>query len=84
MDPRKKRIRRVQRLAEAAVPLKHFWETPSPGRGKKLPPKQRVQSGNRSQYLVNRIARDRHDILARMKAGEFASVRQARLRKKCG
>ena len=26
MDPRKKRIRRVQRLAEAAVPLKHFWE----------------------------------------------------------
>ncbi len=48
-----------------------------PGRGKKLPPKQRVQSGNRSQYLVNRIARDRPDILARMKAGEFAYVRQA-------
>ncbi len=30
MDPRKKRIRRVQRLAEAAVPLKHFWEVPGP------------------------------------------------------
>ncbi len=75
MDPTKKRIRHVKRLAEAAVPLKHHWETP--GRGKKLQPKQRVQSGNRSQYLVNRIARDRPDILERMKAGEFAYVRQA-------
>ncbi len=65
MDPTKKRIRHVKRLAEAAVPLKHHWETPGPGRGKKLPPKQRVQNGNRSQYLVNRIARDRPDILAR-------------------
>ncbi len=36
-----------------------------------------MQSGNRSQYLVNRIARDRPDILARMKAEEFAYVRQA-------
>ncbi len=77
MDPTKKRIRHVKRLAEAAVPLKHHWETPGPGRGKKLPPKLRVQSGNRSQYLVNRIARDRPDILERMKAGEFAFVRQA-------
>ncbi len=77
MDPTKKRIRHVKRLAEAAVPLKHHWETPGPGRGKKLPPKKRVQSGNRSQYLVNRIARDRPDILERMKAGEFAFVRQA-------
>ncbi len=58
MDPTKKRIRHVKRLAEAAVPLKHHWETPGPGCGKKLPQKQRVQSGNRSQYLVNRIARD--------------------------
>ncbi len=77
MDPTKKRIRHVKRLAEAAVPLKHHWETPGPGRGKKLPQKLRVQSGNRSQYLVNRIARDRPDILERMKAGEFAFVRQA-------
>ncbi len=79
MDPTKKRIRHVKLLAEAAVPLKHHWETPGPGpgRGKKLPPKQRVQSGNRSQYLVNRIARDRPDIRARMKAEEFASGRQA-------
>ena len=77
MDPRKKRIRRVQRLAEAAVPLKHFWEVPGPGRGKKLPRKQKVQSGNRSIYLVNRIARDRPDVLERMKAGEFETVRDA-------
>ncbi len=49
MDPMKKRIRHAKRLAEAAVPLKHHWETPGPG--KKLPPKLRVQSGNRSQYL---------------------------------
>ncbi len=77
MDSTKKRIRLVKRLAEAAVPLKHHWEAPGPGRGKKLQPKQRVQSGNRSQYLVNRIARDRPDILERMKAGEFAFVRQA-------
>jgi hypothetical protein len=77
MDPRKKRIRRVQRLAEAAVPLKHFWEVPGPGRGKKLPLKQKVQSGNRSVYLVNRIARDRPDVLERMKAGEFETVRAA-------
>ncbi len=77
MDPTKKRIRHVRRLAEAAVPLKHHWETPGPGRGEKRLPKQRVQSGNRSQYLVNRIARDRPDILARMKTGEFAFVRKA-------
>ena len=77
MDPMKKRIRHVKRLAEAAVPLKHHWETPGPGRGKKLPPKLRVQSGNRSQYLVNRIARDRPDVLEQMRAGEFAYVRQA-------
>jgi hypothetical protein len=77
MDPRKKRIRRVQRLAEVAIPLKHFWEVPGPGRGKKLPPKQKVQSGNRRVYLVNRIARDRPDVLERMKAGEFEHVRAA-------
>ena len=59
------------------MPLKHHWETPGPGRGKKLPQKLRVQSGNRSQYLVNRIARDRPDILERMKAGDNAFVRQA-------
>ena len=55
MDPTKKRIRRVKRLAEAAVPLKHHWEAPGPGRGKKLPPKHKVQSGNRSQLSLSRF-----------------------------
>ncbi len=77
MDPTKKRIRHVKRLAEAAVPLKHHWETPGPGRGKKLPPKQRVQSGNRSQYLVNRIARDR-PVLATLLRGEKTGDNVAR------
>ena len=77
MDPAKKRIRRVRRMAEAAVPLKRFWEVPGPGRGKKLPRTQKVQSGNRSVYLVNRIARDRSDVLERMKAGEFETMYEA-------
>lgn len=33
--------------------------------------------GNRSEYLTARIARDRPDILERMKGGEFKSVRKA-------
>jgi hypothetical protein len=33
--------------------------------------------GNYAEYLAARIARDRPDILERMKAGEFSSVRQA-------
>ena len=33
--------------------------------------------GNNSDYLTARIARDRPDILERMKTGEYASVRQA-------
>lgn len=34
-------------------------------------------TGNSGDYLTRRIARDRPDILERMKAGEFPSVRQA-------
>ncbi len=66
--------RHAQRLA---AQLGKALGVAGPGRGKKLPPKRKVQSGNRSQYLVNRTARDRPDILERMKAGEFAYVRQA-------
>jgi hypothetical protein len=36
-----------------------------------------MQRGNNADYLTARIARDRPDILARMKAGEFRSVRAA-------
>lgn len=34
-------------------------------------------TGNTADYLTARIARDRPDLLERMKAGEFRSVRQA-------
>lgn len=35
--------------------------------------------GTNASYLTSRIARDRPDILERMKAGEFTSVRKAAL-----
>jgi hypothetical protein len=39
--------------------------------------KDKVSSyGNSAEYLVARIARDRPDILEKMKAGEYRSVRQ--------
>jgi hypothetical protein len=50
---------------------------PRPGHGKKLPHKQKVQSGNRSVSLINRIAPDRPDVLERMKAGEIETVHEA-------
>lgn len=37
------------------------------------------QRGEDSDYLTARIARDRPDVLTRMRAGEFRSVRQAAL-----
>jgi hypothetical protein len=37
------------------------------------------QNGNHADYLTRRIARDRPDILDRMKAGEYPSVRAAAL-----
>ena len=40
-------------------------------------PHEKAKAGNRSDYLVARIARDKPDILERMKAGEFTSVREA-------
>jgi hypothetical protein len=36
-----------------------------------------IRGSGRGGYLTARIARDRPDILERMKAGEFSSVRQA-------
>jgi hypothetical protein len=35
------------------------------------------EHGRGSDYLTRRIARDRPDILERMKAGDFTSVRKA-------
>ena len=75
MDPKKKRIRRIKKLAEAAEPLLPADYHPGPGRGNKL--KDRRPAGNSREYLVRRIARDHPDILERMKKGEFEYVRQA-------
>jgi hypothetical protein len=66
--------RQVQRLAETAVPLLPV-NRPRPGRGHKVKCSPATKHGNRTRYLVNRIARDRPDILARMQAGEFTNVR---------
>lgn len=38
---------------------------------------QSIDNGNSPEYLTARIARDRPDILERMKAGEYKSVRSA-------
>lgn len=42
-------------------------------------PQLDYDNGSRADYLTARIARDRPDILERMKAGEYRSVRQAAL-----
>jgi hypothetical protein len=64
-------------MAETAQPLQPAENHPGPGRGYTKKPHEKAKAGNRSDYLVARIARDRPDILERMKAGEFASVREA-------
>ena len=76
MDKITKQIREVQRLSRHATPLLTPGQQPRPGRGHKARvPKQ--PTGNRREYLVARIARDRPDILERMKAGEFTSIWEA-------
>jgi len=71
-----RRQREVQALARRAKPLLEPGSQVRPGRGHKTPPAQRPGASDR-RYLVNRIARDRPDILERMKRGEFVSVRAA-------
>jgi hypothetical protein len=77
MDATQRKIRQVQRMAETAQPLQPAENHPGPGRGHTKKPHEKAQAGNRSGYLVARMARDRPDILERMKAGEFTSVREA-------
>ncbi|MDH3598955.1 MAG: helix-turn-helix domain-containing protein [Candidatus Tectomicrobia bacterium] len=72
-----RRRRRIQALARRAKPLHHPGTYVPPGRGHKVPPEKRSVAGNRSDYLANRIARDRPDVLERMKRGEFTSMRDA-------
>jgi len=69
--------RQVQRMAATAQPLQPAENPPGPGRGHTKKPHEKAKAGNRSDYLVARITRDRPDILERMKAGAFTSVREA-------
>lgn len=65
----------VADMAEETQPLAENGEV---GNGRSSPYDIRATSyGTRSDYLTARIARDRPDILERMKAGEFRSVHQA-------
>jgi hypothetical protein len=72
------RKRHVQYLAKTVEPLGDWGY--GPGRGHKAPKTRRkpqVKGGNKQKYLVARIARDRPDVLERMKKGEFLSVQAA-------
>ena len=77
MDQNKRQRRQVQRMAATAQPLQPAENHPGPGRGHTKKPQEKAKAGNRSDYLVARIARDRPDLLERMKVGEFTSVREA-------
>ena len=73
---------RIAAMAESAKPLQeHAGDyTKTGGRGNKLDYNYNVVSpvnGTSPEYLTARIARDRPDILERMKAGEYKSVRSA-------
>jgi ribosomal protein L2 len=80
MDPKKKRIRRIKKLAESMQPLQQPLQHPRghTGRGHKTGhTSPSYKGGHSKEYLVARIARDHPDILERMKAGEYEYVRQA-------
>ena len=78
MRTKEQRKRHVQYLARTVKPIGDWGY--GPGRGHKAPKtrrKQKVKGTGGQKYLVARIARDRPDVLERMKQGEFLSVRQA-------
>jgi hypothetical protein len=68
----------AQQLALTAEPLAPV-DHPGTGRGNKTVYNVNRFDGNASDYLTRRIARDHPEILERMKAGEFPSVRAAAL-----
>jgi len=73
-----KRATRLKRLAEQAehqplLPMQHA----GPGRGHTTKKPRGTQGGNSRAYLLRRLARDRPDLLERLKKGEFATVRDA-------
>jgi hypothetical protein len=78
MRTKEQRKRHVQYLARTVQPIGEWGH--GPGRGHKAPKTRRkpqVKGSGGQKYLVSRIARDRPDVLERMKQGEFLSVRQA-------
>jgi len=78
MRTKEQRKRHVQYLARTVQPIGDWGY--GPGRGHKAPKtrrKPKVKGSGGQKYLVSRIARDRPDVLERMKQGEFLSVRQA-------
>ena len=78
MRTKEQRKRHVQYLARTVQPIGDWGY--GPGRGHKAPKtrrKPKVKGSGGQKYLVGRIARDRPDVLERMKQGEFLSVRQA-------
>ena len=76
MDPTKRKIRYVQRLAEKAQPLNEFGIA-GPGRGKRVPGKAPTIKSASNEYWLGRLARDRPDVLEEMKQGKFESVKSA-------
>lgn len=69
---------RIKRLAEKAeqqplLPIEHA----GPGRGHTTRKPRGTKGGNSRDYLLRRLARDHPAILERLKAGEFATVRDA-------
>ncbi len=76
MDPTKRRIRYVQRLAEKSQPLKEFGIA-GPGRGNRVPGKAPTIKSGSQEYWIGRLARDRPDVLEEMKQGKFESVKSA-------
>jgi hypothetical protein len=78
MRTKEQRKHHVQYLARTVQPIGEWGY--GPGRGHKAPKtrrKPKVKGSGGQKYLVARIARDRPDVLERMKQGEFLSVRQA-------
>jgi hypothetical protein len=66
--------KQVAQRAEEAEPLAKQGRPSSNGKGDNITFNSRRTDAN---YLTRRIARDHPDILRRMKAGEFKSVRAA-------
>jgi hypothetical protein len=63
MGQNERQRRHVQRMAQTAQPLQPAENRPGPGRGHTKKPHEKAKAGNRSDYLVARIARDRPDLL---------------------